>query len=136
MRFEKFAHPSAPEIFFQMDCFSETVSTSLGDVLLHYLVYPNGSVFVWVSAAASTEFDDFHVAVPDKFSSLPAVSSRMGGYESSGRNVALRLSKKLQLPVIVSWSVPAEFEADTNLIESRIFSYMRHRTNSQPVVEA
>ena len=118
----------------RMDCFSRTLSTPTGDVFLHYLVYPNQSVFVWVSLANELEFDDFHVAVPDQFSSLPAVTSRMGGDASVGRNVALRLSKKLACPVIVSWSLPDELPIDASGIETEIFSDIRQRRSLSPAV--
>ena len=117
-----------------MDCFSRILSTTTGDVLLHYLIYPNKSVFVWASLTVSLDFDDFHVAVPDQFSQLPAVTSRMGGEASLGRSIAVRLSKKLERPVIVSWSIPEDIPIDASAIESEIFKDIRERRSRSPSV--
>ena len=119
-----------------MDCFTEVLATNTAEVLLHFLIYPNKSVFVWVSPTSSIQFDDFHVAVPDQFSNLPAVTSKLGENDSVGRHVALRLSKKLQVPVIVSWSLPEELGVDGGPIESKIFSAIQHRSHNPAVVGA
>lgn len=89
-----------------MEVYQRIVSSEAGDILLHFIDYPNGSIFVWATTVQDLSFDDFHVAVPDKFARLPAVSTRMGDTDSIGRFVALRLSQRLKTPVVVSWSLP------------------------------
>lgn len=105
-----------------MECFAKTLETDSGEILLHFIRYPNNSMFVWVSRACSPEFDEFHVASPTMFSDVPAVSTRLGDAESRGRSVALRISKRIRVPVIVSWSIPEEYSAVFGLVEAEIFA--------------
>lgn len=115
---------------FRMQTFIEKVSTELGDVIVHVIEYPNRSLFLWVTLSESPVFGDFHFAVQTEFSSIPAVTTRLGDAESTGRSVALRLSKKLGVPVIVSWNVSDDFTSEAAVsVESRVFSVLKNRTS-------
>lgn len=110
-----------------METFHRIIPTPAGEALVHYVVYPNSSVFVWVTSANELDLDDLHIAVPDKFGRLPALTTRIGDQDSRGRFVALRLSKKLNIPVIVSWSLPESVDSDS-LIESGIVNELQKRS--------
>lgn len=88
-----------------MECIIRHVDTAAGSVVIHTLVYPSGGVFVWILSAKDIALDDFHIATPDKYSKLPAMSSRMGDTESRGRGLALRISKKFGIQSIISWCI-------------------------------
>ena len=115
---------------FRMQTFIEKVTTELGDVVVHAIAYPNRSIFLWVTFSEGPVFGDFHFAVQTEFSSIPAVSTRLGDAESTGRSVAIRLSKKLGVPVIVSWNLPEDFSSETQVsVESRVFSILKSRSS-------
>lgn len=111
----------------KMETFVEKVTSGVGDVILHIIKYPNGSIFVWVTPEANPQFEDFHVATPTDFSSIPAVTTRIGDSESTGRFVALRLSKRLGVPVVVSWSLGDVVADEFSAIESEVFSILKKR---------
>jgi len=116
-----------------MECVINTVNTDTGDIVIHYLFYPNGSVFLWVFYASDPDFRDFHTAVPDKYSSIPAISTRIGETDSTGRFLAMKLSKKMGVPIIVSWSLPETVDASDQValaVESRIFQDIKSKSSS------
>ena len=118
-----------------MDCFSRTITSSVGPVLTNFIIYGNGTIFIWVSDARSPVFDDFHVASPDKFGSLPSVTSKLGEMESPGRNFSLRLSKRFEIPCLVSWSLSAEVQPDVvREIEGEISQVITQRKSSSSTV--
>jgi hypothetical protein len=86
-------------------------------------LYPNSSVFIWVSHTAEVDFNDFHAAVPDKYARIPAVSTRIGDSDSTGKYLAIKLTKKLNVPVVVSWSLPDTLGSSEirTTIENQIF---------------
>jgi hypothetical protein len=119
-----------------MDCVIKTVHTDAGDLTVHYLFYPNGSVFLWIFHNIEIDFSDFHTAVPDKYGSIPAISSRIGDSDSPGKYLAMKLSKKLNVPVVVSWSLPDSLASTemANEVESRIFQDIRDISKHSPSV--
>jgi hypothetical protein len=106
-----------------MECIINKVSTSAGDAIIHCNVYPNGSVFLWVFSAGQVSAEDLHIATPDKYSALLALSSRIGDSESRGRGLALRLTKKMGIQCVVSWNIDASVASDVvSTIESEMFN--------------
>ena len=119
-----------------MDIHIDKITTDFGDVLVHAISYPNRSLFLWIASSENPDFDDFHMATQTEFSSIPAVTTRLGDAESTGRNVALRLSKKLGVPVVVSWSLPDGFADVFASVESQVFSILKKSTLSRSVLGA
>lgn len=117
----------------KMESFHRVLPTDTGNFLLHYIIYPNGTVFVWVADNKEISFDDFHVAVPDKFGSLPALSTRLGETDSRGRFTALRLSKRLGVQAVVSWSIDQNDET-SRLIENEILKDILQNRPHAPVL--
>ncbi len=101
-----------------MECIIDRVETSAGDVIVHTLVYPSRSVIVWILSSRGASLDDLHIASPDKYSKLPALSSRMGDTESRGRGLALRISKKFGIQCIVSWCLGDEGAVGGEIVKS------------------
>lgn len=104
-----------------MECIISDVN---GGITIHTLVYASGSVFVWISDPKDVALDDFHIATPDKYSKLPALSSRMGDTESRGRGLALRITKRFGIQCIVSWCIGDQASIGGDIVksvESKVF---------------
>jgi len=69
--------------------------------------------------------NDFHAAVPSKFSSIPSVSTKVGDLESTGRSLSLKLAKKLQVPVVVSWNLDANSADVIAAVEASLFTEIK-----------
>ena len=123
-----------------MECIIRTISTDSAEVVAHFLVYPNGSVFVWVFGADDPSINDFHTAVPSKFSSVPSVSTKIGELESTGRALALKLTTKFQVPMVVSWNIDNHSPAVISAVETSLFHEIKNiqsnRVSRSPVVGA
>lgn len=123
-----------------MECVIRQISSDSAEVIAHFLLYPNGSIFVWVCAPDAPLISDFHAAVPDKFSNVPAVSTKIGELESTGRFLSLKLAKKLNAPAIVSWNCDAQSAESVSAIEARLFEEIKkikaNRVSHSPVVGA
>ena len=109
----------------KMECVIKQFAVESTIVLAHFLLYGNGSIFVWVSSPDIPEISDFHAAVPDKYSYIPAVTTKVGEMESTGRLLALKLAKKLQVPVIVSWNIEVYSPEIVSSIEHRLFEEIK-----------
>lgn len=108
-----------------MECAIRQFSSDSTEVVAHFLIYPNGSVFVWVFSADAPFISDFHAATPDKFSNVPAVTTKLGELESTGRFLSLKLAKKLKTPVMVSWSLDDRSPESVATIEARLFEEIK-----------
>lgn len=104
-----------------MEAQSETIATDSGEVLIHMISYPNGSIFAWITLASDPKMDDFHISAITAFSEVPSVSTRLGETDSIGRSLSLKLARRLKAPCIVSWSLPSEFEAHSIQVETAVF---------------
>lgn len=84
--------------------------------------------------------EDFHTAVPSTFSSIPSVSTKVGEIESTGRSLALKLAKKLQVPVIVSWNLESDSPELVATVEASLFKEIKiiqaNRSSCSPVIGA
>jgi len=83
---------------------------------------------------------DFHTAVPSQFSSIPSVSTKVGELESTGRTLALKLAKKLNVPVIVSWNLESDSPEIIAAVETSLFKEIKiiqaKRSSHSPVIGA